>query len=295
MSDIVKKEPTNIVDNFEGWEDGVEGDDRPEGAGVIQGTLIKFTNERKWVTRDGDQLPADFELVIVDVSRVVQKWQDQQPVETIILEPHQKFPDIKEMNAKVPEEEWGEGPDGEPRGPWQAQHIVYLLDLNTMDKYTFPTGTNGGRRAIRDLRDKLVWMRKLRGANVYPVVTLSDTFMPTQWGGRQRPHFIVKRWVRLGGEGGEVEALPSPKPVTAPLTEKSAQAELPLSEVQEPSLKEELNDEIPDFSKSETKPANKPNKASPPRPTARREFKKPATKASARSPSRKRLANLDAG
>jgi hypothetical protein len=44
-NDIVKKDQTNIIDNFEGWEDGVEGDDRPEGAGLIQGTLIKFTNE----------------------------------------------------------------------------------------------------------------------------------------------------------------------------------------------------------------------------------------------------------
>jgi hypothetical protein len=44
MSDIIKKEPTSI-DNFAGWEDGVEGDDRPQGAGIIQGNLVKFTNE----------------------------------------------------------------------------------------------------------------------------------------------------------------------------------------------------------------------------------------------------------
>jgi len=27
-TDIVKKDQTNLVDNFEGWEDGVEGADR---------------------------------------------------------------------------------------------------------------------------------------------------------------------------------------------------------------------------------------------------------------------------
>ena len=54
MSDIVKKDPTNI-DNFAGWEDGVEGDDRPEGTGVIQGNLVKFTNEAIWIMRDGDE------------------------------------------------------------------------------------------------------------------------------------------------------------------------------------------------------------------------------------------------
>src|SRR6516164_9260835 len=124
-NDVVKKDPTSI-DGFAGWEDGVEGDDRPEGTGVIQGNLIKFSNQATWVTRDGDELPADLELVAVDVGRVVQRWQDQAPIETIVLEPHQKFPDVKAMNEKVPKKEWVEGPDGQMRGPYQAQHILYL-------------------------------------------------------------------------------------------------------------------------------------------------------------------------
>jgi hypothetical protein len=303
MSDIVKKDPTSI-DNFAGWEDGVEGDDRPEGAGIIQGNLAKFTNEATYVTRDGDELPADLELVAVDVARIVQKWQDQQPVETIILEPHQKFPDIEEMNEKVPREEWIEGPDGQLRGPYQAQHVLYLLDPATMDKFTFPTGTVGGRIAIRELRDKLMWMRRLRGPNVYPVVLLSDTFMNTRFGGRQRPHFKIVRWTRLGGEGGEVEALPSPATMTtqqaldefAKPTEKPApqisEPELPLAEVKEPSLKEELNDEIPDFGNEN---AESPKAAAPPLANPRRDLKKPA-KTSAKKPPSKRASNiLDAG
>jgi hypothetical protein len=293
MSDIVKKDPTSI-DNFSGWEDGVEGDDRPESAGIIQGTLIKFTNEGKWVTRDGEELPADLELVAVDVNRVVQKWQDQQPVETIILEPHQKFPDIEEMNEKVPRKEWVEGPDGKPRGPWQAQHILYLLDPKTMDKYTYPTGTTGGKIAIRDLRDKLVWMRRLRGPNVYPVVTLSDTFFPNRFGGRQPPHFVIKRWVSLGGEGGQVEALPPPTTkerqpdLFANEPAQQSQSDLPL--IKEPSLAEEMDDEIPDF---ESEKAESPKAAAPPLSNPRRNLKKPA-KASAKKPPAKRNV-LDAG
>ena len=50
MSEIVKKDPTGI-DNFAGWEDGVEGDDRPQNAGIIQGSLVKFTNEATWIDR----------------------------------------------------------------------------------------------------------------------------------------------------------------------------------------------------------------------------------------------------
>jgi hypothetical protein len=80
------------------------------------------------VTRDGEELLPDLELVAVDVARVVQKWKDQQPVETIVLEPGRKFPDLEELNEKTPRGEWVKGPDGSPRGPWQSQHIVYLLN-----------------------------------------------------------------------------------------------------------------------------------------------------------------------
>jgi hypothetical protein len=73
-------------------------------------------------------------------------------------------------------------------------------------------------------------MRRTRDLNVHAVVTLGDTFMKTKWGGRQRPHFKIVRWVRLGGEAGvEVAALP---PATTP--------------VQEPSVSEDLNDALPD-------------------------------------------------
>jgi hypothetical protein len=307
-NDIVKKEPTGIVDDFAGWEDGVEGDDRPEGAGIIQGSLVKFTNEAEWVLRDGESLAAGRELVAFNVGRVVQKWQDGQPVETIVLEPNQKFPDIEKMNEETPKEEWVEGPDGNMRGPWQGQHILYLLDLKTMDKFTFPTGTVGGRIAVRELRDKTMWMRRLRGPNVYAVVTLDNAWMNTRFGGRSRPHFKIVQWVRLGGEGGDVEALPPPtspptsqqaldhfaKPAAKPAQQTTAQSELPLTEVKEPSLKEELSDEIPDFSKAET--ANEP-KAPSPRPTARRDLNKKSSpaKTGARSTTRRRLSNLDAG
>src|SRR6516162_4297417 len=259
-NDVVKKDSTP-ADNFSGWEDGTEGDDRPEGAGIIQGSLVKFSNEATWVTRDGDELPADLELVAVDVGRVVQKWQDDRPVETIVLQPHQKFPDIEEMNEKVPKKEWVEGPEGNMRGPWQAQHILYLLDLKTMDKYTFPTGTTGGRIAVHDLRDKTMWMRRLRRPNVYAVVLLSDTFMNTKWGGRQRPHFKIMRWVSLGSEGGQVEVLPPPTSkerqpdlfANEPAQQTTSQSDLPLKEVKEPTIQEDMNDDLPDDLKAEVK------------------------------------------
>jgi hypothetical protein len=77
-------------------------------------------------------------------------------------------------------------------------------------------------------------MRKSRGEKVCAVVTLSDTFMNTQFGGRQRPHFIVQRWVRLGG--GEQPALAAPEPPSLP----------GLEVVAEPTMSEQMKDEIED-------------------------------------------------
>jgi len=212
MSNQLMKTQTT-VDGFAGYEDGIEGHDRPANAGLIQGTLLKFSNGGAWVTRDDDEIGSDVKLIAVDVQRVAQKWHDGQPIETRILEPGEKFPDLDALNADVPQSEWVVGPTGDKRGPWQAQHILYLLDPMTMDKFTFPTGTVGGRIAISELRDKLVWMRKTRGDNIFAVVTLADKHMNTRFGGRQRPHFNIVKWTRLGGDGGEeIAALPSPAP-----------------------------------------------------------------------------------
>ena len=250
-NELKKTEP--VTDGFEGYEDRIEGDDRQQVGGVIQGALVKFTNEAAWVTRDGEELGPDLELIAVDIGRIVQKWKDQQPIETIILEPGQRYPDLEELNDKTPRNEWTEGPDGKPRGPWQAQHIVYLLNAATMDRYSFPTGTTGGSIAVRDLVDRTKWMRRFRGQQIYPAVTLSDTFMKTRFGGRQRPHFLIKRWVNLGPDE---KALPAPTlelaaeapaqqpdPPQQPAAAPPAQPDLPT--VKEPALDEQMNDEIP--------------------------------------------------
>jgi len=121
----------------------------------------------------------------------------------------------------------------------------------------------------------------------YPVVILSDTFMPTKWGGRQRPHFKIVRWVRLGGEGGEVEALPPPPPT--PAAPSSVQSAPPV--VEEPSLREELDDDIPDFGNENVE---SPKPAAAPLPTPRRNLKKPAKTSAKKPPSGRRTSSTPA-
>jgi len=136
-----------IVDGFEAFTDEIEGNDEQKPSSrIIQGTRVKFTNETKWLT-DADAEMPPVELVAADILRVVQKWKDGNPDETIILDAGQKFPDVEEMNARVPQSEWEEGPDGKRHGPWQAQYVVYLLNPDSLDRYTYTTATVGGGNA----------------------------------------------------------------------------------------------------------------------------------------------------
>jgi hypothetical protein len=179
--ELTKKE--NQLDGFATYDDSVEGSENEQAQGrrVIQGAVVKFTNEAKWVTRGGAEVPANLELVAVDVARIVQKWRDQQPVETIILGPGEKYPDLKKKNEETPQSEWEKGEDGQLCGPWQTQHVVYLLNPETMDKYSFPTGTIGGSIAVRDLVDKVQWMRRYRGAHVSGRRTLRLLYEHPLW------------------------------------------------------------------------------------------------------------------
>jgi len=177
--------------------------------------------------------------------RVIQKWgQDRQPLETIILAPGEKFPDIAAMNDKCPRSEWREDLNGNLAGPWQGQHAVYLVDPTTMVKYTWasPITTIGSARCVRDLVDQIRLMRRFRGAHVYPVVELSHTFMPTRFGGRERPLLVIKRWIAFGSGGG---MLPAPDAPSLTAAEPKATPDQFFTTVDPPSRKEELGDSVP--------------------------------------------------
>jgi hypothetical protein len=227
---------TTALDGFSGFTDEVEGDDdHLQGGSDIQGTLLKFSNEAQWVTGKGDLVSRELELIVADISRRVKKWINDRVVQTIIVPPGEKFPDVKAMNEAAPRSEWRES-FGKMVGPYQMAYHVYLLHSVALDKYTFVTSTTGGGICCRDIAEKVTWIRKYRGPSVNAVVTLSDTFMPTQWGGRQRPHFNVVRFV--GFDGSAIAALPGPRP--------SLEGGAVVNEVEEPSLQEELDDDLPD-------------------------------------------------
>jgi hypothetical protein len=245
-NDVVKESEHELcnVDGFQGFSDEVEGGDE-QGANSrrIQGQQMKFSLDYRWINKDGDELPKR-DLVTFNILRVAQHWskdKTQGPIEDRVLEPHQPFPDFDKLNDAIPRSEWLEGLNGQPRGPWH----LYLLDMTSMDKYTYIANltTIGAWIAVRELADKVKWKRKFRGDNVYAVVKLSDTYMHTRFGGRQRPHFDVVDWVTFGPDG-EVKQLEAPTQQKLEQLRSGDSEQRGVKSIAPITAKEAVNDEI---------------------------------------------------
>ena len=190
---------------------------------VIQGTLIKCV-DGNWVDRNGQPVPKG-SLLALSTATIIQHWEDQKPTETIVKRPGQPLPDVDELNAQIPQSEWEEGVDGNPRPPWQLQRVVYLLDEKTAERYTYASGTIGANIAISNLRTRVHDMRFMRGQGVLPIVELFNKPMKTKFGGKLRPEFKIVGWRDAGG--------PSVPQIASGL-----------KEVSEPTLAEEMRDEL---------------------------------------------------
>jgi hypothetical protein len=223
-------ETKNNVPAVDGFDDDWAQDDFVR---VIQGEKWSFTNEGTWVNADEQEIPRNREVVVVDIARVLQKWIDKTPVETRFLASGEHV-DIDQLNDACPKSEFREDLNGRLKGPWQVQHVVYMVDMETMQKFTYPTSTTGGTIAIGDVKDAVRSMRRFKGPGIYPVVSPATKHMNTRFGGRQRPHFVIKRWISFGPDGTALPAAP-----TAALPLSGAHA------VAEPTLREEMDDSIP--------------------------------------------------
>jgi hypothetical protein len=209
---------------------------------------VKFSLDARWLLPDGEEISSTHEFAAIDIVRASQRWgkdREQGPLEVIVLEPNQRFPDFKTLNDAVPRDQWLTGLNGEPRGPWQGVFFVYLLDLSTMGRLTYiaNASTIGAAIAVRELADKTKWMRRIKGDDaIWGVVTLGDVFMNTRFGGRQRQHFNFVRFIKFG-PSGEVKQLESPE--QQKLEQLGTGESVGMQTVEPPSRKEELKDSVP--------------------------------------------------
>jgi hypothetical protein len=227
IEDNIKQVPANVED-----EHGGDGFDQPgdQSDHTIIGSIEKFV-DGDWTTGG---LPGDPKrrLVAVETDVVIRRWRDNRVIEIIREKP---LPDLDLLNKAVPRGEWEDDLNGDPRPPYERAHVVYLVDLDTCERSTFISPTKGAAIAVSRLKDKVFWMRKMRGNNnIVPQIELSWAPMPTKYGMRKRPDFKVVGWIDLSG-GSSLPPPSGPKQLP-PVQPK---------QVQEPSLKEELNDDIP--------------------------------------------------
>jgi hypothetical protein len=225
------------------------GDDRLAAEGT---TILRFV-DGKYPTRDGTVLPLGTHLFQWGMRRGVQCFGDETLLDEIVEQPGEPLPDPEELNAKIPRSEWGTDLNGNPRPPWQMTYAVYLLNPETGDGYSFLSSTTGGRIAYERLQSRIRNMKLMRGSAVAPLIELDTRQMPTKkYGPKPRPEFSVVEWRELGDSGPAL--LPAPvgpegngsegaeaKPEKPAIKKKAVTGKA----VTEPTLKEELNDDIP--------------------------------------------------
>jgi hypothetical protein len=263
MSNNVAVQQARSLDEFAGWSDEVESRNEEISERAIIGQSVSFGNDGKWRLRDNSELTKS--LIVANCRRVLTKWgKEKRPVETIFLKAGEKIPDLEKRNEETPKSEWIEGYDHKPKGPWQAQHVVYMVDPVSIDQYTYPTATIGGGIAVRELIDRILWMRRFKGNAVYPVVQLATRPMSIQRGTttRPRPHFEIVSWTKFDAD--DVDAIPATDTRQLPpqwaaeqleafAPNKTSNAEkmkavlhtIGAQTVEPPNLKEETGDEVP--------------------------------------------------
>jgi hypothetical protein len=198
-NDVVKPENPEPDDGFSG---------SVASGRVAKGRIGLWSDSEHWHDRDG--LPLSSPLLVLGVTEVLRRWQDNVP-DYITDKP---LPDPADLNACIPQSEWQLGIDGKLRPPWEHTIVVYLVDpVVTGEIITYQASTRGAHIAYDNLREAVITMRALRGARVLPVVELAERPFPTNYGMRTRPHFQIIDW-RTPADGQQ--AIP-PAPATPQL------------------------------------------------------------------------------
>lgn len=211
--------------------DGFSESGTDDRRGVIKGTVMRCV-DGSWADKNDVKYDGTEKFLAIDVKEAVQGWRDNQLFFERVKGPGQPLPDVEELNRGVPESEWEDGLNG-PRPPYSHVYICYLLNLSDGGIFTFLNSTLGARLAITTLRDKVYWMRKIRGNDhLYAVVTLGKCPMKTQKGIKQRPDLPIQEY----------------RDFSSGTPEQVAQAKQEIGKPVAPATTKEIfDDEIPDF------------------------------------------------
>jgi hypothetical protein len=171
--------------------------------------FARWNDTQHWRDRDGIAMTGQYLIGVVGEG--LRRWKDKVP--TLLLE--KPLPDPDQLNSEIPITEWENGLTGNPQPPWRRVVLVLLIDPATGALYQFISDTWGARIAFNLLQEAVIVMRSLRGAQVLPLVNLSERPMKTNFGWSTRPHFEIISWKTPGGDPAAIPPKPTPQ-IAAP-------------------------------------------------------------------------------
>src|SRR5262245_15877838 len=194
----------DLVTTDDGWNDAaVEANER-----VLRGTLLKFSDWNWLRGKEASPIEKGTKLVALGAAAAWVRWAGGKPVEYRMRQAGKPLPDREEL-GNTDATAWEVGPDGKtPRDPWQSTRLVYLVDPDTAEAFTFSTSSWGGREAVTNLGDSIARMRSAH-PKALPVVSLEAAAMHTRYGRKSKPVFKIVDWKAVGSGVWDAQ-LPSP-------------------------------------------------------------------------------------
>jgi hypothetical protein len=247
------------IDNFDRDDDNDCG-----SAGALKGgTLLRYA-KGVWSDRDHNLIATGTRLIVYNCDAVLQ-WFSADGVKTIWRDEKGRLADPDELNLQIPQAEWRIGKfDDRPEPPWARYFVVYLIDPDSGRALTYINKSASASIAYVELKKQIRNKRLICGAPVIPVVELQEAV----WHSRRRNLDVVRPDFRIIGwrtRGALQPTIAPPEPVqqieattaeNKPAGERSTPAQRPSTVTEAldrfagtpakpPSLKEELQDEIP--------------------------------------------------
>jgi hypothetical protein len=162
---------------------------------------LKFADWRWMAGKEGELIEDGTRRVAMATQAMWVRWENGKPVEYRVREQGRRLPDRDEPGYDN-KDEWELNSRGEPQDPWQNTRLVYLVDPQTAEAFTFSTSTWGGRGAVSDLGDQIARMRSVH-PDAVPIIELRSAEMPTKYGRKSKPVFKIVGWKTASGDGGE--------------------------------------------------------------------------------------------
>jgi hypothetical protein len=203
MSDYLSL-PQTIPTTDDGWNDAAA----EAGERMIRGQILKFADWRWMVGKEATPVADGKRLVALATSAMWVRWQGGKPVQYHVRHPGQRLPEREQLGHDN-EGEWEIGPTGERIDPWSNTRLVYLVDPDTAEAFTFSTSSIGGRSAVTELGDQIGRMRNAH-FDALPIVELRAVEMKTRFGRKSKPLLKVIGWKNASAKPAS-EIAPSQK------------------------------------------------------------------------------------